>query len=75
MIEDPYRCNSTNRQLHPFIKIAVTMNQKIYFDAQDLECPKICYHSQFYDLKFHLKPFERGGAVKIFSQTMTLLMN
>ena len=40
-----------------------------------LESPKIYYHSQFNDLKPHLQPLGRVGAVKIYSQTISDIIN
>ena len=42
---------------------------------QDLEYPQKLPLIVFYDLKHHLQARGRGGAVKIFSQTMTESMN
>ena len=46
------------------------------FDAfQDLESSKISQWNLFWEWKHNLQPLERVGAVKIFSQRISDLMN
>ena len=58
-------------KIHPFSKMGVTHEPVMQFRClQDLKSPILRYNP-FYDSKHHLQHLGCGGAVKIFSQTIS----
>ena len=67
-------CASPKGKIHPFSKIAVTFEQVVRFGCP-LRFRISLKDSVFYDWKPHIQPLGPGGAVKIFSQTVTESIN
>ena len=63
-------------KIHPFNRFAVNFEPVIQFGCPSgLESPKKSKHNLIFDWKPHLHPWGCVGALKIFSQTITELLN